>query len=108
MHSLIEDLSLLTTIPINSLNKLVNKSLWCICDCIDEATLSNQNIIDIDIGIGTISILLENDSVQYRFVPSKKLETSVKSTIVDGKNPLIEIAEDKLTKGMLEIHKSFI
>ncbi len=108
MHSLIEDLSVLTTIPLNNLNKLLDKALWCFCDCVDESRISKENITSIDIGIGVISICVEDNNIQYRFVPSKKLESAVKAVIVEGKNPLIETAEDKLTKGMLEIHKSFI
>lgn len=108
MHSLVEDLSLLTTIPPINLDKLVNKSIWCICDCVEESKINNNNVTDIDIGMGTLSICVENNNVQYRFVPSKKLENSIKNTIINGHNPLIEEAEEKLTKKMLEIHKSFI
>ena len=108
MHSLLEDLSTLTTIPLNNLNRLVDKAIWCLCDCVDESKLNKENITSVDIGIGTIDIFVENNTIQYRFTPSRKLETSVRNTVVEGKNPLIETAEDKLTKGMLEIHKSFI
>ena len=108
MHSLVEDLSLLTTIPLNNMNKLVDKSIWCVCDCVDEPKINKEEITEIDIGIGVLSIYIENNNIQYKFTPCKRLETSVRSVITEGKNPLIEIAEDKLTKGMLEIHKSFI
>ena len=108
MHSLVEDLSLLTTIPTNNINKFMDKAIWCICDCLDESKIGKEDITEIDIGIGILSICTENNSIQYRFVPCKKLENAIKSVIVNGKNPLIETAEDKLTKGMLNIHKSFI
>lgn len=108
MHSLLEDLSTLTTIPLNNLIKLTDKAIWCLCDCVDESKLNKENITNVDVGIGVISIFVENNAIQYKFTPSKKLETSIKTTVVEGKNPLIETAEDKLTKGMLEIHKSFI
>ena len=108
MNSLIDELSTLTTIPVTSITNLADKSLWCICNCVEESKLGNNDLTEIDIGIGILSILVENNNIQYRFVPSKKLEAAVRDTIVNKKNPLTQAAESALTKRILEAYKSYI
>ena len=48
MSSLITDLHTLTSIPIASLDKLVEKSMWCICSDIEESILDKNNITKIE------------------------------------------------------------
>ena len=44
MHSLIEDVSALTTIPVISISQLVDKALYCICDSVEETKLKRENL----------------------------------------------------------------
>ena len=99
MHKLIDDLSALTTIPVINLSKLVDKATWCICDCVEESKLADEKVVNID---------LDKESIQYRFVPSKKLETAIKDTIVSGKNPLVAQAEATLAQRIIDVYKSYI
>lgn len=102
---LIKDLSVLTTIPTASLNKLVNKSNYCICYDVKENLAKGENVTSIDIGIGTLSIILDDDSVYYKFKPSKDLENSLKSTIVNGENPLINVVDNTIKDKILNVYK---
>lgn len=106
-YSVIEDLSILTTVPTTNLNQLCKKAIYCICDDIDSSRLKGESLVDIDIGIGTLSILIGSDAVQYRFIPSNVLDSSVKRTIVDGKNPLVEKAEKLLAKKIISTYKDY-
>lgn len=108
MRSAIEDVSALTTIPVTGLNKLVEKTNWCICDCIEETQLSGEKLTEIDIGIGVLSVYADEAGIQYRFVPSKKLENAVRTTITTKKSPLVQQVEATLVQRILETYKSYI
>lgn len=54
MYNLSEDLSNLTTIPTSALSKLSDKSVFCICNDVEESILKEENVADIDLGIGTL------------------------------------------------------
>ena len=59
-HNIIEDLSILTTIPQSSLNQLARKEIYCICDCVEEAVLSGDNLLSVKTGVGTIKLELKS------------------------------------------------
>lgn len=107
MYSLINDLSTLTTIPIVSLNDLVKNSIYCICDSLEDAKLGDEEVTEIDIGIGTLIIKLKDNKIQYRFTPSKQLESNITSTIIEGKNTLVATAEESLVDRIINTYKDF-
>lgn len=107
-QNIIKDLSALTTIPEATLQKLAEKIKWCICDDIEESLLKGDSVTEIDVGIGTLFVGVKNESVSYYFTPSKNLESSVKETIVDGKNPLTDKIEQSLVSKVVNAYKNFI
>lgn len=107
-RSLIDDLSTLTTIPATNLNQLVQKSVYCICDDVEEAVLGENNTAEIDLGFGKLYIRVHNNNVQYKFIPSRALDNAVKETIINHKNPLVDVAEETLVHRILNTYKSFI
>ena len=103
MYNVIEDLSRLTSVNQSTLEKMVQKSIYSICDCVENTMMSlEENVTVLDIGIGTLSILVEGDEIQYKFIPSKKLESCLISTCIDGKSPLVDII-DKSIKAKINI-----
>ena len=104
-YDLIEDLSKLTTINELSLNRVFDKVQWCICDYIEAAVTSGVNTVDINIGFGTLTINIDNDSIKYRFKPNKKLETAIIGTMLDDKNPLKFELENNLVQKITNIYK---
>ncbi len=108
MQSLVEDVSALTTIPVTALNQLLDKAIYCICDGIEEARLKKENPVDIDLGIGILTVFVEDASVQYRFTPGRKLENAVRSVVVENKNPLTCIIEKTLTQKILNAYKQYL
>lgn len=108
MYSLIEDLSNLTTIPTSALSKLSDKSVFCICNDIEESILKEERVTDIDLGIGTLQVLVDGNDLKYRFIPSRSLETNMKNTIINKKNPLTITVEESLVKRILNTYKNYL
>ncbi len=105
MIDLINDISKLTTIREDDLNKLVNKAIWCICNAINESELNHDNITEINIGIGKLIITSEDDMIKYNFIPSKKLEKYLIKTITENKNPLKLMLEKTLCSRITNAYK---
>lgn len=108
MHNLINDVSVLTTIPAPALTRLQEKSIWCICNSLEEEKLAGNNLTEINIGIGTLQILVDNNEMKYRFIPSKALENSAKATLTEGKNPLTATVEATLVRRILNTYKNYV
>ena len=84
MTDIINDLSTLTTIPYVSLERLVDLSVACISHSIEESLLDDETYTVVDIGVGRLSIKVEDNTILYKFIPSTKLlinETSIYSNV---------------------------
>lgn len=108
MNKIIEDLVTLTNLPISLLKKLVNYAIYCICHKVYENMLKVNNITEVDIGIGKLYILLEEDSIQYKFIPSKFFEDNLLWTMKNNSSPLTKIAEEKLEEKIKETYKELL
>lgn len=108
MYSLIEDIAKITTIPVTSLQKLANKANFCICNCVEETKLNSKSLTEINIGIGILSVNVVDNNIEYRFTPNKKFEESIRTTLIEGKNPLIELADDTLVSKLLHTYKDIL
>ena len=108
MNNVIEDISKLTTIPQNALDKLVAKANWCIADSFNESIIAKQQVTEVDIGIGTLLISNLSEEIQYKFIPHKELEDALISIAVDRKNPIQLILEKKLVGKIINTYKTII
>ena len=108
MESLVNDLATITTIPVNSLQKLKEKEIYLICNSVEESTLKGNEITEINIGIGILTISVEGGFVSYKFTPSSKLEKNLISTIVTKKNPLTNILEEALANRIVKTYKDML
>lgn len=109
--NVVKDLSTLSTIPEKTLNKLTDKVIYCICDAVAEAMSENEyddKSIDVDIGIGKLSIGYIDDEVVYKFVPSESLETSVKQAVLNGRNLLEDTLEKSFIDKVTNVYKDLI
>lgn len=105
MSNLNEKLSILTTIPEKSLSKLTEKSYYVVSDIILEDIMNDKDVSEIDIGIGTIVIQHSGDSIKYKFIPSRNLDITVKSTVINKKNTLEYILEQTLKDKVTNTYK---
>ena len=108
MYNLIKDIATITLIKFPIFSKLINVSEVCICDYVNTSQIKGSDIIEVDIGIGTLFINIANDEILYKFVPSKKLEKKLVKTIVDGKSPIIDKVENKLNNKILNTYKELL
>ena len=71
-YNLIDDISSLSLIKPSILNKLIDISQSCLCDYVDNMSILEDSLVEVDIGIGTLNIFIEEDVIKYQFKPSKK------------------------------------
>ena len=91
-HNLIENLSTYTKVPNKVLTELNRKAELCIGSAINDALLSGETDLIINIGLGSLSINLED--MQCKFIPSKELKQIIKASISSKVDPL-ELELDK-------------
>ena len=111
MNDLIKELSTLTTIAPKHLTKLLDKVYYCINDCVEEnLVINDEEVVDIDIAIGTLSIKVDGGRILYKFKPSEKLENTVKDTIINRKNLLTDTdaIEINTVNKITDMYKDFI
>lgn len=108
MNNIIEDISKLTTIPQNALDKLVMKANWCIADSFKESIIAKNDLTEIDIGIGKLLISNLTEEIKYKFIPCEDLEKALISVALDKKNILELTLEKKLVGKILNTYKDII
>lgn len=107
MIDIIDDISTLTTIPKSNLDKLVEQSIKCISHSVWENNEETDYTVDLNIGIGTLHIKVESNTVKYKFIPSSKLEKSIQSALLDNIDPLVCVIEQAVCKKILTGYKEF-
>lgn len=93
-----EDLSKLTAVPEKTLDKLTQKELYIMCQCIEEDLLEGKNTSEFDFGNFKILIKYDNkEEVKFKVIPSEEFKKALKMTL-NSKN----ILEDKLNQAILK------
>ena len=108
MNNILNELSILTTIQEKQLTKLFDKLIYCINDDVCESLLNDEEVAEIDIYIGKLIIKKLDDRISYKFIPSEKLENSIKETVLNKKNLLIDTLETKTINKITDVYKDFI
>lgn len=108
MIKLTHDLAALTGLSILSVEKLVEKADYAICHAVQEAQLDKSNTAEIDIGIGILYIRLEADSIKYKFIPSDKLESNVRATVLYKESLLTHKLEESLKHRIERSYKELL
>ena len=106
--NLLEDLSIITTIPVDTFNKLSDKSILCISDEFYESILDKNELTDINIGIGRLLIKVEDDQIKYKFIPSANLQAVLKSTYLEKNSALKKEVDTSLVKKLTQIYKDIL
>lgn len=101
-----KDLSTLTTVEEKVFTKLIQKIEWCINDSVESAIINNDDVVNVDIGIGTLIIKID-DTIKYRFMPNKQFEKSLLNTITNERNDLKLNLENSLVSKLQNVYKSF-
>lgn len=107
-YDILNDLSILTTIPILNLNKLSTRSCEDMCHCVLESINSNEQVSSLDIGIGQIVVFVDDEQIKYKFLPSSEFEQMLIDSINSNKSPLTNTIEQSLQKRMINIYKELL
>jgi hypothetical protein len=108
-QNLLKDVSALTSVSLKTINKMEHVAELCICDYLNELDMqANDDIVSINVGFGTISMLVIDDSIQYQFVPSYSLEQKMIDTIENKATPLTSAAETNLENKLLATYKDLL
>lgn len=109
MTELTQDLSLLTTVPKLQLDNLFDKAMCVVCHSVKEQFDELSSEIQVDIGFGTLYIVLEDNAIKYKFIPHIKLERAIRDSIIGEENSLLtEKAETILKERILHTYKDLL
>ena len=107
-QNLTKDLSALTGLSVTSLNAVMGRANMCVAHDVYEGVITDENEIEIDIGIGTLTVKVCDDVLKYRFVPSKALEQSLIDVVNKKTSPLLEMANDTLRERIKRTYKEIV
>jgi hypothetical protein len=99
--SVLVDLSALLKVPNKTLEELASKTNLCIGSAIHDGLLAKEEMILVDIGIGTLSISLTD--MQCKFTPSKDLKSTIKMCINTKVDPLMLELEQSLADKLIMV-----
>lgn len=105
MRDIIQDVSVLSTIPDKTLTKLLDKAIYCISDAVLSDINDDIDITELDIGIGILYIKHVGEAVSYKFIPSSEFSKAVNSTIKNKQNLLSNMLDKNLVKKFMEVYK---
>ena len=98
MTRLIDDLVLLTDVSEATFKKFSNLTNYIVGHAVHEHDCEGAEVTIIDLEIGELHIKVSDNSVKYRFVPSKELDLMICNTINSGISPIVT----KLNTGLQE------
>lgn len=101
----LQDLSILTTIPYNNVQKLFDMVGDIIAYDLQESIKNKESKVSIDIGIGVLNLTLDNDEIHYKFIPSNKFEQELIDVVTNGNLNLIDNIEQTISKRVMSTYK---
>ena len=108
-YNIEKELSVITTIPVSTLQTLNNKAMKCIGHDVLSCYLKGEPVSNICLGdMGTLSISLVDNEVHYRYIPSLAMRTMIEEAIQSKSSPLIESVESTLGAKIMNTYKDFV
>jgi len=100
-QNIINDIGVLSKIPNKILAELIHKTNLCIGSAIHDARQANEEAAVLNIGIGVLSVNLID--MQCKFIPSKDLKATIKSSLTGEIDPLELIIEESLVEKLISL-----
>lgn len=104
-YDVIQDVSDLTTLPKNQIEKLMMKMMLISCHDVNEQLKENSNETELDFYFGKIYVAVEDSQIKYKFIPSKKFESMLVNTVNSGESPFIATLETTLRDRLQTTYK---
>ena len=102
---IVKDVAELSEVKEKTLLNLLDEANLCISDAIYESLAKGEDVTELDIGIGTLYILVEGADLRYKFFPNNSLQTIVKTTIKTKSNQLTKTADSSLIAKVSKTYK---
>lgn len=108
MNSLIDDLVKVTTIQKATLDRLCNISIDCIGHSLYESICSSEDVTEIALGIGTLLMKIEDNTISYKFIPNNKLESTLINVVQNNESPLTKSVEKSIVDKIEKTYKDLL
>ena len=89
-----KDLSDITGLKFATLQSVLSKQNKLIAHDIFQVIQAEEDLADIDIGIGTLQIKISEENCFYRFIPCAKLQQAIEHTVKTNEDVLVTAMED--------------
>ena len=106
MENVIKDVSILTTIPETSLNKIFDRLEDAIIHGICE--LEDRNVYEADIGIGSLALTFKDDEINFNFNPSDRFKDKIIHAREDKEDALTKAVEQRLIYKIVNTYKDLL
>lgn len=103
-----ENLSKLTTIPSESINKLSKYINLIHSNNALESLLSGSDIIEVDIFEGKLIMKLDEDTLHYKFIPSDEFNKLMVDTITNKQSKLVTALSDRVKNTLINWRKDLL
>lgn len=105
---MIDQLNAITSIPIASIEKIIDREIAIIADSVYKAHKNKEKTVLIDVGIGKLNILISNDELKFKFIPSNALKHSIMDSINLGISPITDRLEIRLKEKFDVLYKDLL
>lgn len=106
--SVLNDLSAVTQIPIELLDRLNSVEELCCCHKFFEDICDKNPITELDIGLGKIYMESDGEKISYKFIPSKSFEKQLIKTIKLRQSPLVLKSQEALKNKIMNAYKELL
>lgn len=106
--TLIDDLSAMTSIQTKTLNKLVDCSTYAILQSVEEMVVKQENKCEIDFTNFKLIILIDEDELMFKIIPSKDLEKALIKTISNKKNSMEPVLLNNMVDTLVRDYKELL
>ena len=108
MIYILDDVEKLTGVKASVLAKIITCINYAIIDNIFEEIYSGKDCVEIDIGVGILSIFIADDEVHYSFRPTQELETGIIRAVNDKENALEEKLSSSINSHVYKTYKDML
>lgn len=82
--------------------------MFCICHQVLQSFHTKKTETCVDLEFGKLGIIIQNDCIQYKFIPSQYFEQILINTINSKKSPLISEVENTITSRIGQAYKELL
>ncbi len=108
MINLINDVATVSNIKPIVVQGLMNNMGYTLIDNLIEQSYDDETVVEFNIGIGTLSLKIDDDEVKYIFKPSKQLESGIVAAINENENILEENIYESIDRHIYKTYKDML